>query len=175
MSHRSSTRLLGLTAAVVVLAITAACSDTTAPIEPSFTDATKPPKISQVSLAYCPNTPYDSTTRTIGAGGGTITAGRGKFIIPAGAVPVPTTITMVQPADNLSSYRFYPEGLQFTNTRPTLQIDYSKCEKGLKESPPQIVYIDETGQVLEILATTVVQKIFVRAVISHFSRYAVAY
>jgi hypothetical protein len=172
MFRRSTARLLGLTAVVVALAITAACSDTTSPIEPSFGDGTKFPK---VALAYCPGTPYDSTTRTIGAGGGTITAGRGKFMIPAGAVAVPTTITMVQPAENLSSYRFYPEGLQFTKARPTLQIDYSKCDKGLKENPPQIVYMEETGQVLEILPTTVVQKIFVQALLSHFSRYAVAY
>src|ERR1044072_1316390 len=86
---------------------------------------TKGPKVAP--LAYCPGTPYDSTSRTIGAGGGTIVAGRGTFVISASAVPVPTTNTMVQPDDSVASYRFYPEGLQFTKAQPTLQIDYSTC------------------------------------------------
>jgi hypothetical protein len=175
MFRRSTARLLGLTTAVLALAITAACSDTTSPIEPSFGDGTKLPKTSQVTLAYCPGTPYDSTTRTIGAGGGIITAGRGTFVIPAGAVAVPTTIRMVQPADSLASYRFYPEGLQFTKAQPALRIDIGKCNKGLRENPPQIVYIAETGQVLEVLPTTLVSKDLLQAMIFHFSRYAVAY
>jgi len=168
MFRRSATRLLGLTAAAIVLAITAACSDSTAPIEPSFGAGTK------LALAYCPGIPYDSTTRTIGAGGGTITAGRGKFIVSAGAVAVPTTIRMVQPADSLS-YRFYPEGLQFSKAQPTLQIDFHKCDKALRENPLQVVYIDATGQISETLPTTLVSKDLLQALIFHFSRYAVAY
>jgi hypothetical protein len=171
MFRRSATRLLGLTAAVVALAITAACSDSTAPIEPSFAGAQGP----QVSpLVYCPGTPYDSTKRTIGARGGTITAGRAKFIIPPGAVAVPTTITMVQPADSVASYRFYPEGLQFTKAKPTLQIDYSHCVTG-PTAAPQIVYIDETGHILEKLPTTELPRHLIEALVFHFSRYAVAY
>jgi hypothetical protein len=174
MFRRSGIRLVGL-AAAAALVVTAACSDSTTPVEPSFGDGTKLPKASKVTLAYCPGTPYDSTTRTIGAGGGTISAGRGKFVIPAGAVAVPTTITMVQPADSLASYRFYPAGLQFIKAQPKLQIDISKCDKGLRESPPLIVYIDETGQVLETLSTTLVSKDLLQALIFHFSRYAVAF
>jgi hypothetical protein len=170
MSRLTTVRALALLTALLSAA-TVACSDG-GPTSPAADLSTKGPKVS--ALAYCPGTPYDSTTRTIGAGGGTIVAGRGTFTVPAGAVPVPTTITMVQPADSVSSYRFYPEGMQFTKVQPTLQIDYSTCVKGPTDAP-QIVYVDDTGKILERLPTTVLPKHLVQALIYHFSRYAIAY
>ena len=170
MKRLTTVRVLALLTALLSAA-TVACSDG-GPTDPSAELSTKGPKVAP--LAYCPGTPYDSTTRTIDAGGGTITAGRGTFTIPAGAVAVPTAITMVQPADSVTSYRFYPEGLQFTNAQPTLQIDYSTCVKGPTDAP-QIVYLDNMGRILERLPTTVLPKHLVRALIYHFSRYAIAY
>jgi hypothetical protein len=170
MSRLTAVRALALITAVLSAA-TMACSDD-GPTGTAVELGTKGPKFAP--LAYCPGTPYDSTTRTIGAGGGTIVAGRGTFVVPANAVPVPTTITMVQPADSVTSYRFYPEGLQFTQAQPTLQIDYSTCVKGPTDAP-QIVYLDEMGRILERLPTTVLPKHLVQALIYHFSRYAIAY
>jgi hypothetical protein len=174
MFRRTGIRLLGLAAAAAALALTAACSDSanSSPLEPSFSPGV--PATQVAPLVYCPGTPYDSTKRTIGKRGGIITAGRATFIIPPGAVPVPTTITMVQPADSVASYRFYPEGLQFTAAQPALQIDYSRCATG-PTTAPQIVYIDETGQLLERLPTTLLPRRVVQALIFHFSRYAVAF
>jgi hypothetical protein len=170
MSRLTTVRAFALLTAVLSAA-TMACSDGS-PTGPVAELGTKGPK--PAPLAYCPGTPYDSTTRTIGAGGGTIVSGRGSFIVPAGAVAVPTTITMVQPADSVTSYRFYPDGLQFTKAQPTLQIDYSTCVKGPTDAP-QIVYVDNMGRILERLPTTVLPKHLVQALIYHFSRYAIAY
>ena len=124
-------------------------------------------------LAVCGPTPYDSTAVTIGPRGGTLTAGRHRFVIPAGALDSSVTITMVNPGDGHASARFGPEGLRFDPAHlPTLTLDYSNC---LVLGTPHIVYVDDRDNLLEVLKSFQLLRHSVSAPVGHFSRYAVAW
>jgi hypothetical protein len=161
--------ILTLTGALVG----AACSSdqTMGPsVEPSFSSGPIIP-----TLARCSRMPYDSVTRTIGPAGGTITTSRQTFVIPANALTMNTTITMVQPADSISAARFYPEGLQFTGGAPTLTLDYGGCLQGLLAAPV-VVYVNDSGSITEVLLSVpLLLQHKVQAQIHHFSKYAVAW
>ena len=128
---------------------------------------------STVSLLTCRSLPYRTTTRTIGAGGGTISVGQHRLVIPAGALKRSVTITAEQMPGTSNSVRFSPEGLRFE--RPTeLTLSYENCLN--LPLPKRIAYTSEGLKILELLLSRDARgSRTVTGPVDHFSRYAVAY
>jgi hypothetical protein len=128
---------------------------------------------STVSLLTCSSLPYQKTTKTIGAAGGTITVGSHRLVVPSGALKQPVTITAEQMSGRVNSVRFSPEGLRFE--LPTeLTLSYSNCLNVLL--PKRIAYTDEDLNILELLLSHDAWRTqTVTGPVDHFSRYAVAY
>src|SRR3989475_6509592 len=101
---------------VCALALASACGDRapTAP-QPSAPQADLVGSLlGATGLLKCSNLPYASTTQTVGSGGGSLSAGPHKLVIPPGALSQPTTITMIVPTGlGVNAVKFQPEGLQF--------------------------------------------------------------
>ena len=107
----------------------------------------------------------------IGPSGGTLTIGRDRLIVPAGALLAPTFITATIPADTIASIHFEPEGLQFKKPAG-LVLDAEGCS-ALSEHP-SILYLDDDGNILERIDATFSNWWHtVAAPINHFSVYAI--
>lgn len=128
---------------------------------------------STISLLTCSPQPYRTTTKTIGAAGGTITVGSHRLVVPRGALKGNVAITAEQMSGRVNSVRFSPEGLHFE--RPTeLTMSYDNCIN--LPLPKRIAYTDEGLNILELLLSRDAQrKQTVSGPVDHFSRYAVAY
>ena len=126
-----------------------------------------------VKLLTCTSEPYAIATKRIGRSGGTITVGRHKLVVPAGALSRTVTITAERMPGRANSVRFGPEGLEFQ--RPAqLTLSYSNCIS--LPLPKRVVYTDERLSILElILSRDSARSKSVTGTIDHFSRYAVAY
>lgn len=126
-----------------------------------------------LQLLTCSSEPYAVSQERIGAAGGTITVGRHRLVIPAGALNRTVTITAERMPGRANSVRFGPEGLEFQ--RPAqLTLSYSNCLD--VAAPKRVVYTDERLSILElILSEDAARSKTVKGSIDHFSRYAVAY
>ena len=129
--------------------------------------------LNNLHLLSCTTQSYDSVTRVIGAGGGTINVGTHVFSVPAGALDHNVAITAVTPSVNRREVQFAPHGLTFD--RPaTLTMSYAGCSLISQILPKKIVYMDDDLNPLELLLS--LDNILSRKVtgkIGHFSSYAV--
>jgi hypothetical protein len=132
--------------------------------------------LAPTGLLKCSDLPYASSTKTIGAGGGSISAGPHTLVIPAGALGVPTQITMTAPTGRgVNSVRFQPEGLRFSRSA-SLTMSYANCNLLGKLLPKRIAYTDENLSILYYLLS--LDNLFAKKVtgkVDHFSDYVVAW
>jgi len=127
-------------------------------------------------LLKCSNLPYASSTKTIGALGGTISAGPHTLVIPPGALLNPTTITMTAPTGlGVNAVKFQPEGLRFT-VPAALTMSYANCSLLGKILPKRIAYTDDNLNIISYLLSldNLLSK-YVTGKVNHFSDYVIAW
>lgn len=108
-----------------------------------------------------------------GPAGGTLTFGSSRLIIPGGALRDTVTITATIPGGDASRVEFQPHGLQFEKPAG-LQLGTAGC--AVNEQAPNVVYLSETGEVLETIeAVYDPHWQTIAASIWHFSGYAIAF
>ena len=128
---------------------------------------------SVTDVLLCSRQPYAVDTEFVGPGGGVLTVGTHRLVIPAGALDRWVKITGEQVPGSTNSVRFSPEGLRFQQPA-ALTMTYDNCALVLLQK--KIVYTDESLKVLEVLRSLdLFRSKAVTAPIDHFSRYAVAY
>jgi hypothetical protein len=127
-------------------------------------------------LLSCSNLPYDSTTRTIGILGGTLSVGPHTLLIPPGALTRPTAITMILPTGlRVNAVKFKPAGLQFY-TPAALTMSYANCSLLGKLLPKRIAYTTDNLQILYYLLS--LDNLLGKSVtgkVNHFSDYVIAW
>lgn len=129
-----------------------------------------PPK---TNLLMCLQQEYVVNTAVIGPVGGEITVGDHILKINPGALLQDVTITAEQVEGTVTSVRLSPEGLIFA-VPAELTLSYTNCPD-VKQSK-RIVYTDELLNILEpTLSQDDSSSRQVKALILHFSRYAIAY
>src|SRR5260370_23492230 len=160
------------------LGLVSACGDhmPTAP-EPSAPSASLLGwLLAPTGLLTCSNLPYDSTTQTIGIGGGSLSVGPHTLIIPPGALSKPTAITMVLPTGlGVNAVKFKPAGLQFRTPAP-LTMRYANCSLLGKLLPKRFAYTTDNLQILYYLLS--LANLLTKAVtgpVNHFSAYVIAW
>jgi len=168
-----------LIASVLLLVVALACTDRT----PTSVPAAPVPDASLIGsllgatgLLKCSNLPYASSTKTIGALGGSISAGPHTLVIPPGALLNPTTITMTAPTGlGVNAVKFQPEGLRFI-APAVLTMSYSNCSLLGKLLPKRIAYTDNNLNIISYLLS--LDNLFSKNVtgkVNHFSDYVVAW
>jgi len=168
-----------LIASVLLLVVALACTDRT----PTSVPAAPAPDASLIGgllgatgLLKCSNLPYASSTKTIGAMGGSISAGPHTLVIPPGALLNPTTITMTAPTGlGVNAVKFQPEGLRFI-APAALTMSYSNCSLLGKLLPKRIAYTDDNLNIISYLLS--LDNLFSKSVtgkVNHFSDYVVAW
>jgi hypothetical protein len=172
------TRVFSIVAGVLAATLIAACSDeATAPSEPALAVAgTRPPTITRC------NQPYGATSGWIGPLGGRLKAGGHTLFVPAGALLVPTFITMETPSGNIGHVVFGPEGLKFNSNYPAhLVMSYQNCQVP-PDATQQVAYTTASLNVVETqpsvsdpVSLTVDAKLFHFSDYVILSTYAVAY
>jgi hypothetical protein len=127
----------------------------------------------KTTLLFCQLQEYAVTTAVIGPQGGQINVGNHSLRIYPNALLADVTITAEQVEGWESSVRLSPEGLQFV-VPAELFLSYRNCASVRRSK--RVVYTDELLNILEFpLSLDMVSTSQVRGLISHFSRYAVAY
>lgn len=169
-----ATRLLVV---ALCLSVAIACSDHTP------TAAPQPPQadligslVGATGLLKCSALPYASSSATIGAAGGRISAGPHTLVIPPGALAAPATITMTAPTGlGVNAVKFQPEGLQF-KTPASLTMSYANCSLLGKLLPKRIAYTDDNLNILSYLLSldNLLSK-NVTGKVNHFSDYVIAW
>jgi hypothetical protein len=164
---------------VCALALTLACGDRTptgvAPVAPTPDASLIGDLVKHLGLLKCSALPYDSTTKTIGPLGGSLTVGPHTLWVPPGSLTSATTITAVLSADTVNAVRFKPEGLQFRNNA-YLTMSYANCNLLGLLLPKRIAYTDDSRNILEyLLSIDIVWTKQVTGRLKHFSEYAVAW
>ncbi len=160
------------------LALAAACGDraVTAPPPPAASADLIGSLLGATGLLQCSNLPYDSTTQTVGIGGGSLSVGPHTLVIPAGALTKPTAITMILPTGlGVNAVKFKPAGLQF-RTPAALTMSYANCSLLGSLLPKQIAYTTDNLQILYYLLSldNLLSK-DVTGKVNHFSDYVIAW
>jgi len=168
-----------LIAAVLLLVVALACTDrtpTSVPAAPAPDASLIGGLIGATGLLKCSNLPYASSTKTIGALGGTISAGPHTLVIPPGALLSPTTITMTAPTGlGVNAVKFQPEGLRFI-APAALTMSYSNCSLLGKLLPKRIAYTDNNLNIISyLLSLDNLFSKYVTGKVNHFSDYVVAW
>ncbi len=111
----------------------------------------------------------------IGPWGGELRIGPHTLIVPPGALLQRTRITGRITSDTVNSVQFSPEGLRFV-VPAILQLSYANCKRS-NPLPMKVVYTsDDLLRLLELIPSQDRKlKQTVVGLISHFSRYAIAY
>ena len=171
-------RCLVVALVVCALVFSSGCGDRTltAPQAPGPSADLIGSLLGATGLLQCSNLPYASTTKTIGNGGGTLSAGPHALVIPPGALAQPTTITMTLPTGlGVNAVQFQPAGLQFQKPA-ALTMSYANCSLLGKLLPKQIAYTTDNLQILYYLLT--LDNLLSKSVtgqVNHFSSYVVAW
>lgn len=163
----------------LVLAVSAACADKTAPLSPA-----PAPELSLLGdllavsepvtgVLACQVTESHKATQIVGPFGGTINVGPHSLYIPAGALSYNQTITATAPAGKVVEVKFKPHGLKFSK-KTYLTMSYRDC--GLVgQLLPRIAYVDENLNILEVLLSVPnVLRQTVTGPTDHFSSYMLA-
>lgn len=112
-----------------------------------------------------------AAAKVIGPEGGVIAVGESRLVFPAGAVAQPTEIGMHADAQ-YQGVRLSPHGLTFpAGARPVLELRASGRTAAREDL--QVVYVDETNQILEVLSTTRHGNV-VSVNLEHFSGYLIS-
>lgn len=178
-------RLLGLALSAGALLLAVACSDRAltnpqlaaprADLIGSTLEATSS-VLGATGLLQCSQLPADVDTKTIGRGGGTLTIGPHKLVIPAGALKRRVTITgSIVQGGGVNAVHFEPAGLQFKKTA-SLTMSYANCNLLGLLLPKRIAYTSGTFSILEYLVSVdnlLRQRVTGR--VRHFSDYAIAW
>jgi hypothetical protein len=173
MAHRPLFRAASTFAAILILA--AGCGDhtpTAVQLEGSealAASAAGGPKANVVKTKFAAGSFFS----VIGPQGGTIEFGIGKLVFPAGALNQPTRITATTDGTNLG-VEFGPHGLTFPSSQIP-QLILSTALYGGDASDLHIVYVDDSGHVLEEIATVAdISSNQLTAGLQHFSTYWMA-
>jgi len=161
----------------------AACLVATSCREQPAAPVTAPPQadlvgslLRPVGLLKCSALPAATDIETIGAAGGTLTAGPHTLVIPAGALTQPTQITMSIRSDGgVNGVHFEPEGLRFGRSA-ALTMSYANCDLLGKLLPKRIAYTTDALEVITYLLSF--DNLFGKRVtgrLDHFSDYVVAW
>lgn len=132
------------------------------------------------TLVECPTSVSSSASALVTPlGGGVATAGGSSISVPAGAVLVPTTITITVPASNYMEVDITADGApHYTFQKPvTVSIDYSRCSRAnIEKSSLTAWYIDSATKALLERMQSSDDKLARRVSFStgHLSGYAVA-
>jgi len=168
-----------LIASVLLVVVALACTDripTSVPAAPAPDASLIGGLLGATGLLKCSNLPYASSTKTIGALGGSISAGPHTLVIPPGALLNPTTITMTAPTGlGVNAVKFQPEGLRFI-APAALTMSYSNCSLLGKLLPKRIAYTDNNLNIISYLLS--LDNLFSKNVtgkVNHFSDYVVAW
>jgi hypothetical protein len=169
-----------LIAPILLLAVALACTDRTPTAVPAAAPAADASLIGGLlgatGLLKCSNLPYASSTKTIGALGGSISAGPHTLVIPPGALLNPTTITMTAPTGlGVNAVKFQPQGLRFV-APAALTMSYANCSLLGKLLPKRIAYTDDNLNIISYLLS--LDNLFSKNVtgkVSHFSDYVIAW
>lgn len=161
-------RLGSILAAVAgILITTGGCAES--PSAPALPDA------SALEMLRAPVGPSfsrsggDVASAVIGPQGGTLTIDGHRLVFPAGAVAEPTQITM-RPDPVFVGVHLEPHGLQFpANASPVLTLDATGATAGFHRLA--VVYVDETGGIVEVLPTRTLGGSIARTELRHFSGY----
>lgn len=171
-------RPLVLMLLVCALSLASACGDRipTAPQPAAPSENLVGTLLHATGLVSCSDLPYDSTTKTIGIAGGSLTVGPHTLLIPPGALAGNVAITMVLPTGlGVNAVKFQPAGLQFR--RPAaLVMSYANCNLLGRLLPKQIAYTTDDLKILDYLLSfgNLFSK-YVTGQVSHFSSYVIAW
>lgn len=139
--------------ALAVLA--AACGDPSAsPVEPlGPTERAAEVTSALADPVECPTNQTRSTSDLIGTLGGTVSLDGHSVVIPAGALTMPTLITLTVPASNLMEIEIHANDFEsFLFEMPVqITLSYERCTRSnLDHATLTAWYIDtETGELLE--------------------------
>jgi hypothetical protein len=134
-----------ISAGVLALALAACSEPGSSPLEP----ASRPSQLeSQYSLnnpspVECPSSVTQSTSALIGPLGGSLSVGGSSVVVPAGAVLLPTSITLTIPASNYMEIDVSAGGVDHYvfQTPVSMTIDYSRCTRNdIDQTPLSIWY-----------------------------------
>jgi hypothetical protein len=163
---------------VCALSLASACGDRipTAPQPAAPSENLVGSLLHATGLLSCSNLPYDSTTKTIGIAGGSLSVGPHTLLIPSGALSGTVTITMVLPTGlGVNAVKFKPAGLQFRKPA-ALTMSYANCSLLGKLLPKRIAYTTDNLQILEyLLSLDILFSKYVTGQVSHFSSYVIAW
>lgn len=161
---------------VATLALVSACHE---PVAPTKQTAIFASSSASSTLVECPTDQTTSSSALVTPLGGTVSAGGASISIPAGAVLVPTTITVTVPASQYMEIDITAAGSEhFTFQSPvTVSVSYARCTRSdIDKSPLSIWYIDSgTKALLENMGGSddkVARRI--TFITDHLSGYAVA-
>lgn len=129
--------------------------------------------VAATTVLECEPQPYAADVRIIGPDGGLFHVGPHFFWIPKGALAQQTVITVEMPVSTHAELDFAPHGLRFGTS--VLLLNYRNCDLETSRTR-SIVYTDDAYQILETPPSFDWKSYsMVRAGISHFSHYVVAY
>ena len=128
-----------------------------------------------VHVLHCTPRAAAGGSAIIGPGGGTVHIGFHRLTIPEGALAKRVLIQGTSPSDTVASVHLSPAGLRFATGHPaTLRLDYSNCTH--LPVARHIVYTTDDLQVLEAEPSKDWDSYsVVDGLVSHFSRYAIAW
>ena len=112
----------------VLLAFTTACGDAgDTPLAPADADLA----FTGSTLVECPVAVTESTSATVGALGGTVSLNGHSITLPAGAVLLPTEITLTVPASNYMEIEIHANDLEsFDFEAPvSITLSYDRCTR----------------------------------------------
>ena len=107
----------------------AACAD----LNPTAPDPTAASLTTSTgaTLVECPSNVNRAVTGTVGLTGGSLSLDGTSIIVPAGAVLLPTELTLTLPASNYMEVRITANGAEHFDFHDvvTIRIDYSRCTR----------------------------------------------
>ena len=162
-------RLGTILAAAGILITTGGCAESaTAPVLPEAAQLVK--LTAPVGPSFSRAGGAETATAVIGPRGGSIALGEGhRLVFPAGALSEPTEITMRTDPEFVGVH-LEPHGLRFpASATPVLTLNASGATAGF--SGLTVVYVDEAGQIAEVLPTTTLGGAVLRTTLQHFSGY----
>ncbi|HWE42911.1 MAG TPA: hypothetical protein VG432_10415 [Gemmatimonadaceae bacterium] len=131
------------------------------------------PRRQATTMLQCEPQPYEADVQIVGPDGGLFHVGRHFFWIPKGALAQKTVITVEMPVSTHAELDFAPHGLRFGKSM--ILLSYRDCDLERSKSR-RVVYTDDAYQIIETPASFDWKNYStVRADISHFSHYVVAY
>ena len=137
-------------ALAVATAIIASCAEpVTSTLQPVETYLAH--QSSGATLVECPVDQTTTASGLITPLGGVVSAGGTSISVPAGAVLVPTTITLTIPASNYMEIDIKADGAEHFNFQlpVSISVDYSRCTRtNINKGPLSVWYIDSATKAL---------------------------